>query len=140
MKPSLFAGLLLMISLAGCNKSSIDSGIFNEKQTVFVNQCNSFFKDGVAYKMCLDSVVDNRCPTGVECIWAGYVGASFSFKADSVTSKFTLFDTPSKMPAFPADTVIGRIKIQLMSVNPHPGIYVKYDYDAYRGEIILTPQ
>lgn len=61
-------------------------------------------------------VRDSRCPTGVECVWAGEVTGVISFRDDAGAKEFQLTDNSEKNTA-----LLEGWKFELLGVDPHPG-------------------
>lgn len=96
-------------------KEDVTLGRVAVGQTVFVN--------GV--RITLNSIVgDSRCPTGVQCIWAGSVIANVTLQSD--TDKETRDIDSSKAPV-PLDSFL----ISIARVEPQPVAGQKPDVQSY---------
>ncbi len=141
MKLMAFSALLLMATgLANCSKqSNKPSGITGNK-LIAVRDCTSFIHNSSSYSLCLDSVsTDSRCATGAQCIWEGNAKVKFTLSVGTAQHHFALntaaYSSGNKLQH---DTVIDRLKIQLVNLTPHPDINVPLNYNDYKAEVAIT--
>ena len=86
MKKILIVIGLIALTGAGCSFSTNisvppsitpqTSAVFNEATTISIGE-RIFFQDGM--KLTLTAINDSRCPSGVQCIWAGELSPVFTF-------------------------------------------------------------
>lgn len=75
----------------------------------------------------LDLVEDSRCPTGVQCIWAGNAKIKVSVKRGAGAAKVFEMDTNGEN-----NTVShGGYKITLKDLTPHPANNVRINRNGY---------
>ena len=100
MKKILIVIGLIALTGAGCSfstKSSVPlsitpqtSAAFNVATTVSIGE-RIFFQDGM--KLTLTAINDSRCPSGVQCIWAGELSPVFTFVDVDKSSQEVLLGT-----------------------------------------------
>src|SRR6476620_7227249 len=114
MRRMVLFSLCLFLLQASCRKSSFDNN-----NRVLLNHCLDKRFGSNQVSLCFDSVLqDSRCPMYMDCIWAGYVLAEFTFHEGGNTNPLRL----SSKPGLPGpDTTISGYHIRLITVNPYPG-------------------
>ena len=73
----------------------------------------------------VDAINDGRCPIGVQCVWGGNAAVDFQLTTKNGKYDFTLdtFAGPTTMmnpTVFKIDTVIERLRYELIDVLPYP--------------------
>jgi hypothetical protein len=92
--------------------SQIDNNISTTDLLLAVDEVKSL---GVNEKIKLVSVEDSRCPSGVQCIWAGTVKAKLA-----LTSGGTTQDAVVELGKEPVE--LGQYMISLVSVKPEKSL------------------
>ncbi len=132
----LFLTLVLSVSIfmlftfcVGPNGSNQDSSFEqNEKSTLQFG--DTLFAPEVNRWITFDSLYsDSRCPTNVECIWAGNakLGFTFSYEGDEIAISLNTH------PDFSNDTTLFDYKISLQDVFPYQhtdSTFIQNDYYA----------
>jgi hypothetical protein len=86
--------------------------------------------------ICLDSVTkESRCPSGVECFWAGYAEVRFKFEKGNSTPVFFNLGT---VAAFKNDTIIDGYKFTLIDLSPWPTVGHRILQKEYKAKIIVN--
>lgn len=106
--------ILLLLLPFVLNCSSQDDSEFDRQYNLETNNC--FDVNGTEYNLCLESVNDSRCPTDLVCIWEGNAAANFILNSKTDSKPFTLNTNQS----FQRDTILNRLKIELVRVSPYP--------------------
>lgn len=76
-----------------------------------------------------DAVEDSRCPSGVQCVWAGRLSYRFSIRrGDAAPDTFTL--SPAQPEAAPAALGGHRIVLDVDTIPPAPPQGTSIDYRA----------
>ncbi|MFV0541850.1 MAG: hypothetical protein ACK5MZ_11575 [Aestuariibaculum sp.] len=89
-----------------------------------------------AYGICLQSVKDSRCPTGVVCVWEGDAAAELSLMSETENIPFTLHTHNTLRQ----DTIIKDLKIELLNISPYPNADIPIDPNDYLVELSITEQ
>lgn len=83
---------------------------------------------GAGIKVSLNGVVeDSRCPTGVQCIWAGNGKVSVRLSKDKGEAVSVELNTS----AGPKSSTYGEYKVKLVSLDPYPKDGVTTAKNAY---------
>jgi hypothetical protein len=94
---------------------------------VFVDQEISIIAESV--------VEDNRCPSNVDCISAGWVTVSFHVTIGAIEYFFQLTLDPNKPQD--AETEVGGYKIRIVTVNPYPTDSNEIDLEDYSFSLVV---
>ncbi|MEK6287537.1 MAG: hypothetical protein AABO57_17475 [Acidobacteriota bacterium] len=76
---------------------------------------------------------DSRCPTGVQCVWAGNAAIEIEVSKKNAPTVATL-NTFSE----PKEIDYKGFKIRLVALNPYPKIDQKIDPKRYEASLIVT--
>lgn len=112
-------GLVLLLLATGCDDEPGQKVIILNQEFTLAFQEVGELKDG-AFKISLEEIrEDSRCPSDVQCIWAGQAKVLLHFtERDKPTDNVELIlgvDNPEL-----ATKVIGAYTIRLLEVNPYP--------------------
>jgi hypothetical protein len=122
MKKIIFSIAILASFLVACNKddnSSTKTVSLNEIFSLKVNQTAELDTDGMKITL-LEITEDSRCPTTVECFWAGRVVAEFKVEMNGESLIKTLTDNPENDPSLSTSfTAFGHL-VKLDEVTPYP--------------------
>jgi hypothetical protein len=122
MKKIIFSIAILASFLVACNKddnSSTKTVSLNEIFSLKVNQTAELDTDGMKITL-LEITEDSRCPTTVECFWAGRVVAEFKVEMNGESLIKTLTDNPENDPSLSTTfTAFGHL-VKLEEVTPYP--------------------
>ncbi len=85
--------------------------------------------------ICLDSVIsDSRCPTGVECVWAGEAIARFKIeKYNELPSFIDLIEGTR-------DTLISGYRFSFLKLLPYPQYGIQVKPEDYKARIVIKKQ
>ncbi|TBN03325.1 hypothetical protein EYD45_09970 [Hyunsoonleella flava] len=83
------------------------------------------------FTICLDSIQDSRCPTGLVCVWEGDAATYFSLDNGQNIKSITLHTNT----IFQQDTLIDGLRIKLLDVSPYPDKNVEPDISKYKARI-----
>ena len=78
---------------------------------------------------------DNRCPSNVDCISAGWVTVSFHVTIGTIEYFFQLTLDPNKPQD--AETEVGGYKIRIVTVNPYPADSNEIDMKDYSFSLVV---
>ncbi len=137
-----FALLAATANNCNCSKQVNRPAGFTTNKTVAVNTCSPFVQNGTGYTICLDSVAnESRCPSGAECIWAGYARGKFTFTAGTAVHHFYLHTgaVAHSGGPFPKDTIFNNIRIKFINLTPYPAVNTASVYSDYKAEVMITP-
>ncbi len=122
MKKIIFSIAIIASFLVACNKdgnSNSKTVKLNEIFSLKVNQTAELDTDGMKITL-LEITEDSRCPTNVQCIWAGRVVAEFKVEMNGETLIKTLTDNPENDPSLSTTfTAFGHL-VKLEEVTPYP--------------------
>lgn len=127
--------LLAALTLVSSCEKSEDFGK-GPAYTVDLDQCIDPSIKGTRINICFDELIeDSRCPANMMCIWQGRAVARFSFSVKGKDHVLTLgtFD----MPDYSKDTVVSGYRVELVDVNPYPGLPANPS-EKTRAEVKIT--
>lgn len=78
---------------------------------------------------------DNRCPSNIDCISAGWVTVSFHVTIGTIEYFFQLTLDPNKPQD--AETEVGGYKIRIVTVNPYPADSNEIDMKDYSFSLVV---
>lgn len=107
--------------------------------SIYYRNCSDtiYGKDNLS--LCFDSLIeDSRCPTGVECVWAGTAIAKFLFKVNNDQREMTL--STLKLTGYPSDTTLMGYKVEFVDLLPYPNINNNTNISDYKAELKVTKQ
>ena len=81
---------------------------------------------------------ESRCPTGVQCIWAGNAAIAIEVSKKNKKPTQATLNTNTAVP--PSELTYKGFKIRLVSLNPHPRINQTIDEKDYEATLIVTNQ
>ena len=82
-------------------------------------------------RLTFDRVVgDSRCPTGVQCAWAGEVEVALTLQSPAGSESFQLSDRA-------ASSVVLGYRVTLITVEPHPRANVPIPSADYRATVTV---
>jgi hypothetical protein len=106
--------ILLFIVAGSCKKNnSIKSS------GLYLNTCTSKTFNAEEISVCFDNVNDSRCPSDVECVWAGVAIARFTLIKNGVSHPFTLTTLPV-FHQYSSDTTVAGYNFHLVNILPYP--------------------
>ncbi len=104
---------VIAIAIAGCSTpSGGESGI--DHLSLRIGQQGTV---SGGFTVRFDSVAeDSRCPTGLQCVWAGNCVVALTYTSGDRKVPFTLesYDRVKR------DTIIDKHRIELLAVSPYP--------------------
>ena len=77
----------------------------------------------------VDVLQDTRCPSNVNCIWAGNAEVKIRFIQTN-----TLLNTYLE----PKDTTISNMHIQLLRLEPYPALPRQFEKEDYNVRLLIT--
>lgn len=80
-----------------------------------------------------ENVEDSRCPTGVNCIWAGDAVVTLAMRVANASSSFTLHTNGQ----FAREIEQNGIRIVLTGVAPHPAADASPRREDYRVSLLI---
>ncbi|MBI5914845.1 MAG: hypothetical protein HY842_05670 [Bacteroidetes bacterium] len=132
MKKIIFSALVLATFLFACKKDdnpNIKTVQLNQPFTLVVNQTAVLAADGWGITL-LEITEDSRCPTNVQCFWAGRVVAEFRVQKDGEELIKTLTDNPTSDLSLSSEFFALGHLVKLVEVAPYPdgGPIAQEDY------------
>lgn len=130
------AGLLcLLLALPACDStSSVVSGELGKPSSISIGQTLSFAGEDLSIRFA-EVISDSRCPTGVECVWAGEVSVAVQITYFKSLHHKTLVQSgaaPGLTTAF-----FNEYKIAF-KVTPYPSAGSPIKQGNYRLELTVT--
>jgi hypothetical protein len=137
---------LMFFSILGCitpdAKAKYDfEASLNSSFNLKINQSAFIRTENIMIKL-MDVHGDSRCPSGVECIWAGSVTADFEVNKEfgsqmDLPNKFNLTKEPTEEAhSFSYDTQ--NYEIRIISVEPYPKSGSNIQKSDYSVTIIVS--
>lgn len=83
----------------------------------------------------IEMIEDSRCPTGVNCIWAGVARIKIRVTKNRKTADFELNTNQQDKPA-----LFEGYSITLKGLTPHPSTTAKYSQSAYTAALFVAKQ
>lgn len=77
---------------------------------------------------------DSRCPSGVECVWAGEAELQFVAYKSNDSIKFNLSSSGKR---FGQDTILFDLHVKLLQVIPYPEVLKSIAIEDYMGEVVI---
>ena len=131
--------LLLTVLIYSCSSYKNNQIIqydLNSNKNIILNNGKCLEVKDTAYEICLKSIKDSRCPTGVNCIWGGDAVVVFNFQSKTEKKSFELH-TASKLKQ---DTIINNLRIKLINVFPYPVEKKFINQKDYSVELSISEQ
>ena len=129
MKTLIFA-LVSMLILGGAVFAKASK---TESVKIQINKEKKLVQSKLTIKF-LELVEDSRCPTGVQCIWAGNGKIKVSVKRGTAAAKVFEMDTNG-----PNNTIShGGYKVTLKDLTPHPAENIRINRNGYVATFSVT--
>ena len=78
---------------------------------------------------------DSRCPTGVQCMWAGDAAATFTLEKPPAAAQHRTLHTNGR---YERQTEINGLVVRLEDIKPYPKEGATIAPDDYRATVIVT--
>jgi hypothetical protein len=130
---TLILGLIMM--LTGGGVAAFAAPQASETAALAVKGKKKFIRSKVTVEF-LSVLEDSRCPTGVDCVWAGNAKISIRVRRDGAAAKTIELNTASGDQS----AVYEGYTIALASLTPHPRANVTTDPKSYRASITVSRQ
>jgi hypothetical protein len=131
--------ILLTILIYSCSKddnNQISQYDLTADKNIILDNGKCLEIIDIEYEICLKSINDSRCPSGVECVWEGDAVVEFNFKSNTENKFFTLHTNDN----FQQDTIINNLKIKLLNVFPYPDFNNPTNQSDYSAELSISEQ
>ena len=131
----IFISIFYFSSVLLCTKNA-DNGVLNNSDTtqIVVNNCINLVKNNTNINLCLDSVLDSRCPADVTCVWQGVGIVKMSCTINKQNHQFKLSTT--KFNGINADTILQGFQFKLVGLSPFPIQSNPQPYTNYKAKIL----
>src|SRR5688572_27644757 len=119
----------MVITLAACRKERT----MEETAVVAVTSCKEFSTGKGTLTYCLDSVIiDARCPSNANCVWAGYAAARFNFTKNNEIRTVIMMPLPGVGvdKIYPTTIDVFGYTVRFVDLSPYPGLE-PYNYRDY---------
>ena len=83
-------------------------------------------------------VQDSRCPSDVNCVWAGNAQVSLEWIADKCPTAVTLNTNPT--PEAGDESKVGGFRIKLIKLDPYPHTEKKISPSDYTATLAVTKE
>ncbi len=138
MKKAIVPILLSTALLFACDKSddtAAKSAKLNQAFTLKINEAAKVEDIKITF---LDITEDSRCPTNVDCIWAGRVVADFKAEKGGETVIKSVTDNPQANDATLSTSfeAFGHL-VTLQEVTPYPAEPGDIEKSEYRAKIVV---
>lgn len=124
---------MLMAALGGIapDTQTSSNAPLNQEFKIKVGQQVTIKKIGIKF-----SAVNNesRCPTGVQCIWAGNAAVAIEFSKKGKKAMPATLNTSVQ----PTEMNFKGYKIKLVALSPHPKVNQTIDERDYEATLIVT--
>jgi hypothetical protein len=118
--------MIFMMCFVGCDEVTTEPQSIRFGESVELKTSQSIYYGSTienGLKVSVESISDSRCPTNVQCIWAGEAGVNLNIKSRQDSTKIILKISPAKNSQ--PDTLafsLNQTAYQaiLYSVNPYP--------------------
>ena len=84
----------------------------------------------------VDVPQDSRCPTGVNCVWAGNAEVTLNVSYDKCTTNLTLNTNDS--PQTKQEEKAGDFRVKLIKLDPYPRSDKKIAASDYLATLVIT--
>jgi len=84
----------------------------------------------------LPDVEDSRCPSDVQCIWAGYEKVNLVVNTINWPQNISFTSVP-KLDDSPAELTIAQFRIKLINVVPYPTANIKIDPSQQKAILLI---
>lgn len=122
-----------VLLFAGCSKTSKELNTSTGKQVELVpGQSASLSGEPLKVRF-VEVVADSRCPTGVQCVWAGQASALVEFEYSGSKSSVVL----TTLGSGPGKTDFNNYEIAF-NVQPYPEAGKKIEKTAYRLQLTIS--
>jgi hypothetical protein len=133
--------LLLLLAILIYSCSSYKNNLIiqydlNSDKNIILNNGKCLEITDTAYKICLKSIKDSRCPTGVNCIWEGDAVVLFNFQSKTEKKSFELHTARN----LKQDIIINNLRIKLINVFPYPVAKIPTNQKDYSVEFSVSEQ
>ena len=141
-----FMAFVLALSLPACKKNTAvsceDTIVFNKNETIEL--CfgqSAVWNQDKGVKIRFEQVVlDNRCPSDVQCFTGGGAQAQFSLFQQSA-GKLDTLSTGDWNQGFLADSAtLGALRIKLLEVSPYPKSNQTIAPSDYKVKLEIKPK
>ena len=130
MKFKLLFAIVPLLILHSCSKKECDEALTKSEFKVGITYCLSDNQS-----ITIDSISDYRCPSNVECIWAGETKLFMSMFDEDVTYDFEITVPNDSNPFIVADKF--GYKYTIEKINPYPLSPVEVTQDDYRVKMSI---
>ena len=130
--------LALAIALAGCQSQAAAAPPeynLNEVFTLGGGQQASIRGENLSLRF-TEVPEDSRCPTAVDCVWAGQARVAVDVQPQGsapTTTQFTV-NTSQETPT----ATVGDYTIELQSLDPYPETTEPIPFEDYRAMLLVT--
>lgn len=121
--------VLFLFTAMSCEEVIVDNKTFKigQESTFRINQLYTS-TDGL-YTLQINEISDSRCPTGVECLWAGEVTLKGEWTDNKVKSPIELHSVVKTLEKQPAG-----FNIQIVDAKPFP----VYGTETKPEDVVVT--
>ncbi|MFH0737206.1 MAG: hypothetical protein V1827_00500 [Candidatus Micrarchaeota archaeon] len=109
---------VLMVLLFGCFQPATKTAGINEEFTLKINETASIPSEGLSITL-VDVPEDSRCPSSVQCVWAGRTTVEFQVKKGN--ADLGRFNATSEPGASGTAVAVSGYLIRVIGVSPYPG-------------------
>ena len=129
----LVVALVLVAGLSACEKS-VSRADLPLNEVIPIKQGQVLENQAAKITLLMDSVInDSRCPSDVDCVWAGSAQVRFTFSKGDASLKFTLNSDIS-----PVDSLVFDYRIELIELSPGPVSGKPIRQGEYSAKIKVT--
>ena len=133
----LLAGFLSTLTHWGCENTFRLHDTLPINDTVGIAHFETKYNHQEHISLRMDSVLtDSRCPSNVQCVWAGNAGVRFLFTRSGHQVDFIL--NTHGGPQFNSDTTVHGYEIKLLKLSPYPEDPGGIPQVEYHADIILS--
>lgn len=134
-----------MAALCGCRNQKMQQPAMVQKADstlLSLQQGQQFFLEKAQFNLAFDSVLeDSRCPTGVQCIWAGRAVVRITAMGTYTRPQQFLLSTDSLPDKGYVKTVVfNGYRIQLQALTPYPSKEPPAEKSLYRLQVSVAKE
>jgi len=126
--------LTTILLLIGCTSGKTIEASLDEEFTLAIGQTASISSENLKIKF-LDVPADSRCPSDVQCVWAGEVTCSFEITSDESTEQVEM--TLPGLTDVSAGQTVGNYRYKF-TVEPYPESTKEIEKEAYRVKMRIS--
>lgn len=129
---------IILISAGSCSKKEESAGFNLDESFLLAYNGTSHLENNPGIKIQFSELLeDSRCPTDVQCVWAGRVALKVIFSQNGNQQTGTLALGEIAGTSYSNETTFGDYTVKLLTVKPAPKSDQSISLDDYQIEILV---